>query len=956
MFQDRNAWAGVACGLLLLALTAGHALAQSTTGSIIGTVRDSTGGALPGVTVTAVNQSNGATRETVTDELGAYRVTALNPGLYTLEVVLTGFENLKRTDVRVNIASQVEIPITLQMAGVQETVTVQALAPLVDTTAQAVRTNVETRQIASLPLKSRDFLDLALLAPGVVTDQGSAQGGQTDSISFGGMSENYKSMWLEGVDFNDEVTGGGSSLSSATRIALAQEAIQEFQVMANSYSAEFGRSASGAINILTKSGGNQVHGSGFYFRRDDAYDQPNYFAERVPPFKIEQYGATVGGPVMQNRLFYFGSWEKRANNRSVQVNIPVSIRDYVASLGYDARTDIPVTTSENNVFAKGTYIVNHAHTFNGTYMYDHRDLYNQQTGGDSAGDHGYDDQRRAWFFVGNLTSVLRGNMVNEFRASVSHQALDRVLPSGSVSQPEIRFPTVQFGRASNVPQARSQDNYILTNATNLSFVGKGTHDLKFGVEMNLVPTTSTINQSFNGLFEFLQDRPVDPNDPATLPFRFTEGIELRGELAAMNRDVDIYSTFVNDQWRPASNLTINLGLRYDWQFWKKDLNGQDIPSDIPIEEFWVRHVTGDLKGQNFKAAPNDLNNFAPRIGATWNPGDGGRTVVRAGYGMYYDQINTTTMRGIVASYPGFITSQIANDSRSGLRIPNSFFPNLPPANVTFPEAQGSAFNIANPDARSPYTHQITSGYTRQLGLNYAFNFDYVYMRGERFPVTRNVNARQADGTFPILPSGTRLNLYDSVAPMRIHQAQFRVQRRFSDKLGFLVGYTLGSAKTIANNGTPSDNYDLMKDWGPTSNDVRHRFVTNAIYEMIWGIQVGGIVTANSAPPYNITTGTDANRDGVNNDRPEGVGFNSARGDAFFTTDLRLSKRFNLGHGASGEVLWEMFNVFNTVNFTNYQGNQSSAPGFTATGIPTGFGQPRQAFDPFQGQLGFKLIF
>ena len=166
--------------------------------------------------------------------------------------------------------------------------------------------------------------------------------------------------------------------------------------------------------------------------------------------------------------------------------------------------------------------------------------------------------------------------------------------------------------------------------------------------------------------------------------------------------------------------------------------------------------------------------------------------------------------------------------------------------------------------------------------------------------------------------------------MRIHQAQFRIQRRFTDKLGFLVGYTLGSAKTIANNGTPSDNYDLMADWGPTTNDVRHRFVTNVVYEMLWGIQVGGIVTANSAPPYNITTGTDTNRDGDNNDRPEGVGFNSARGDNFFTTDLRLSKRVQPRQGASAEVLWEMYNLFNTVNFNNYQGNQSSAPGFTAT--------------------------
>ena len=819
--------------------------------------------------MTAVNQANGLTREAVTDEVGTYRFSAMPPGVYTVKAALTGFKESSRADLRLAINSQLVAPFTLEIGGLEETITVTEQAPLVDTTENVVRTLVDTQQIASLPLKTRDFLDLTLLAPGVVADQGSASGGQTDSISFGGMSENYKSIWLEGVDFNDEVTGGGSALSSATRIALAQEAIQEFQVMANSYTAEFGRSASGAINILTKSGGNQIRGSGFYFLRDDAFDQPNYFAVTVPPFKIEQYGATVGGPIVQNRLFYFASWEKRANQRSVQVNIPVSIAPYVQSLGYDTRPDVPVIADEHNVFGKATYIASQNHTINGTYMYDHRDLTNQQTGGNSAGDHGYDDKRRAWFLVGNLTSVLRAQPGQRAaRQRLAPGARPRAA-GGSTSKPEIRFPTVQFGRASNVPQGRSQDNYIVTNATSLNFVAKGTHDLKFGFEANIVPTTSTINQSFNGLFEFLQDRPVVAGDPTSLPFRFTQGVELRGELAALTRDVNIYSAFVNNQWRPADNLTINLGLRYDWQLWRGDLNGQDIPDDVPIEEFWVRQITGDLRGQNFKPVPNDTNNMAPRLGLTWDPWSDGRTVVRAGYGIYYDQINTTTMRGVVAGYPGFITTQIANDSRSGLQIPNDFFPNLPTR--TFPESAGTAFNVASDSAESPYTHQMTAGATRQVGTNYAVSFDYVYMRGESFPVTRNVNARRADNTFPLIASGTRLLLYADEAPMRIHQAQFRLQKRFASRLGFLLGYTLGSAKTVADGATPADHYDLMKDWGPTANDVRHRFVSNVIYELPWQFQAGLIVTANSAPPYNIILGTDANRDGDNFDRPPGDG-------------------------------------------------------------------------------------
>ena len=928
--------------------------AQTTTGSILGEVSDSSGGKLPGVTVNARNQENGASRETVTDALGTYSFSALPPGTYTVSAALAGFGTVERKDVKLPIASQVALPFVLQIASLTETVNVTEQAPLVDTTEHVVKTLIDSQKIESLPLKSRDFLDLTMLAPGVVSDQGSASAGQTDSISFGGMSENYKSVWLEGVDFNDEVTGGGSALSSATRIALASEAIQEFQVMANSYSAEFGRSASGAINIVTKAGGNAVHGNGFYFRRADAFEKPNYFSEAVPAFKIEQYGATIGGPIQHDRLFYFGSWERRNNNRSVQVNIPVSIRDFVKSLGYDTRTDVPVSTDENNYFTKATYLMSRQHTLNVTYMYDHRDLLNQQVGGADAGDHGYDDQRRAWFVVANVTSLLGRNFVNELRVSASHQALDRVMQAGTTPRPEIRFPTVSFGEASNVPQSRTQNNYIFTDAASQHFVGKGSHDLKYGFEANIVPTTSLINQSFNGLFEFLADAPVAPDVPGSLPFRFTQGIELRGKLAAMQRDVSIYSTFVNDMWRPRSTLTLNLGVRYDFQFWRGDLNGADIPTGMTTEQFWVSQIVGPLRGQNFKAAPNDLNNVAPRVGLVWEPTGDARTVVRGGYGIYYDQINTTTMRSIVAGYPGFITTQIANDSRSGDRLANSFFPNLP--TITLPESLGTSFRIANPDTRSPYTHQTTAGMTHQISNSYALSLDYVYMRGEHFPLTVNVNARRADNTFPLLASGARLLLYDDVSPIRIHQAQIRLERRFSKPLGFLVGYTLGSASSIADNGTPSDKYDLMSDWGPTSNDVRHRFVGNLITTLPYGIQLGTIVTTNTAPPYNIITGTDLNRDGDNNDRPAGLGFDAGRGNRYLQADMRVSKKVRFGRTANAEVLWEMFNLFNTVNFNNYQNNQSATAGFTSTGIPTGFGQPRQAFDAFQGQLGVKLTF
>ena len=273
--------------------------AQSASGAILGDIVDTTGARLPAATIKVVSQQTGATREMVSSEIGSYRFNVLPPAVYTVTVEFPGFKTVTIQNVTVNVAAEVKLDFKLEVAAAGETVTVSEEAVLVQTTENAVKTIIDNQKIEDLPLKSRDFLDLTLLSPGVVSDQGSARSAQSDSISFGGMSEAYKSIWLEGVDFNDEITRGGSGRSAATRAAIGQEAIQEFQVMANSYSAEFGRSASGAINVVTKSGGNIVHGSAFYFRRDDAFEKPNYFLRSVekPPFEIQQFGGTIGGPI-----------------------------------------------------------------------------------------------------------------------------------------------------------------------------------------------------------------------------------------------------------------------------------------------------------------------------------------------------------------------------------------------------------------------------------------------------------------------------------------------------------------------------------------------------------------------------------------------------------------------------------------------------------------------------------
>jgi len=945
--------------VVLISLLPITSYAQSASGAILGDIVDTTGGRLPAATVKVVSQQTGLAREMISSEVGSYRFNALPPAVYTVTVEFPGFKTVSIQNVTVNVASEVKLDFKLQVATAGETVTVSEEAVLVQTTENAVKTIIDNQKIEDLPLKSRDFLDLTLLSPGVVSDQGSARSAQSDSISFGGMSEAYKSIWLEGVDFNDEITRGGSARSAATRAAIGQEAIQEFQVMANSYSAEFGRSASGAINVVTKSGGNIVHGSAFYFRRDDAFEKPNYFLRSVekPPFEIQQFGGTIGGPIKKDRTHYFFSYERRMADRSANVTIPAAIKSFVEGLGYDTRTVVPIVSRVNNYLGKLNYTINATHSLTATYLFDKQLLNGQNVGAGTAGDNGADDDRSSWMVVGNLTSLFGQNKVNELRLSAGNQQLYRNYPRGFPIKPAIIFPTVSFGSSSGTPQWRFQKNYILTDTFSQHVTGWGQHDLKYGFEAQRIPSQSGNNTGpTQGQFTFLNDAPVVAGNAASLPYLYRAGIDIRGlahpcnlpepckEFGHFFRAIQIYSTFVNDTFRVRPNFTLNLGVRYDLRRLRQDLNGAPFPENVDEFQFWARMVNGDLRGKNIKPLPTDKTNISPRFGFSFDPLNNGKTVVRGGYGFYYDTIATTDLRTTVAGYPGLFWIQIANDSRLTNR-PNDFFPNIPNPS-TLPEEGSTTFNLPSRTTKHPYTQQATVGVQQQIATNFAFTADYVHMFGLRFPRTRNVNARMggATGPFPLIASGTRMILADYGNIIKINQMQLRLERRFTKGLGFLFGYTLGSANSWA--GTPVDKYNMNADWGPTSNDVRHRIVSNVTYAMPFGVQMGGILTFNTAPPYNVTLGRDVNGDGDNNERPDNMGFNGAREDSYTTFDLRASKRIRIREKATVEVLWEMYNLFNTVNFGSYVGNQRSAI----------FGQPQLAFDPFQAQFGLKFSF
>jgi hypothetical protein len=923
--------------LFLLFASAIDAYAQSTYSAIQGTISDDQGGVLPGVTVTITNTATGLARSAVTNERGSYRVPNLPPGPYTVKAELAGFSPQERRNVELAMGSEISIDLRLGLATLQESVTVSGQTPLVETTQKSIETNVSPAEVDSLPLKTRNFSDLALLAPGVGVDTTSANS-NTDSISFGGFDERYKSTWLEGVDINDDVTRGGTTQSDAVRHSFSQESIQEFQVLANQYSAEFGRSGSGVINVLTKSGTNTFRGRAFYFLRDDSFDKPNVLASGKVPFQTKQWGGTYGGPLRRDRAHFFSTFERRTNDDVVTVRVP----DFARPMMLDPRTELPRAFRASNVFAKVTASLTPSHYLAVNGLYEKFMRLAQNLGGSVAGDAGFDEDGYGFFISPTLTSVLTRNLSNQLRFAGSRVVRDRV--NSGPGGPSVSLPGIRFGQATNYPQSRQQDNLIVMDTLSYHIDDKwGDHDLKTGFEINRSRGPRTINISFNGAYTFLRAVTFNPNDPTTFPEVFTISVG----TDALNRDLDIYAGFVEDQWRVNDRLTLALGLRYDVQFLRGDLDGQDLPEGVPAPELWQRFVIGDLRRINFQAYPDDTNNWAPRVGLAWDPRHDGRTVVRAGAGIFYDVIWTNDTGNVVQNYPDVFVEKFANDVRV-TRIPNSFFPNIPPLSIL--SRQGStSVDLPNPGALNPSTTQYSAGVQRQLSTTMSVSADYIYSLGLHYPRAWNANAIRADRTYPIDSTGTILNVNDFGSRMNAHQMQLRFERRAADRLSYRAAYTWMDVKTFS---TAVDDYNRDADWGPAPNDVRHRFVFSSAYTVPRiDVRLGSIVSASSAPPYTIITGFDTNGDRRTNERPLGadgrmIPPNSVRGDDYFNVDLRVSKLFRFGQTRRLEFVWEMFNLTNAENYGGYIGNQRSPD----------FGKPTYALSPFQGQLGVRFDF
>jgi len=883
--------------------------AQATSATVQGVVTDNQGAVLPGVTVTVTNAETGLARDVVSTEAGFYRVAALPPGTYTIAAALEGFAAYNRTGLVLTVGQTAAIDIPLALAGVTEAVTISAETPLIDTTSNALGTTVTKAQLDDLPLAGRDFATLARLAPGVT---GVGGGG----ISAGGQLTRNNSIVVDGAS-NDEQGIAG------TRGSFSLESVREYVIYTNQFAAEHGLATGALVNVVTRSGTNNLEGRLFAFHRDDSLDARNPFSKAQgsgnAPFSEQRYGGFLGGPILKNVWHYFGSYEGQRNETTNVVTsplVPVNDREF------------PENNNRDQYFFKSDYELPRNHRLSGRWRYDQSKAKGQGIGGLNPRERGNDQKQKYQDGLATLTSILSPRTVNEARVMVAtlstYWTVEGYADPNGVS---ISRPSINQGKANNMPQGWDSVRYQIIDTLSHTL---GRHELKAGVDIQLDDQNTYFLGNKDGTFTFRTDAPFDPNDRSTYPFQFTQTI---GDWYDPRKN-EIYSGFIQDTWRATNRLTVNAGLRYD-----------------------TETIFAKARAVN---VDQDLDNVAPRVGATWTATEDGRTVVRGGFGIYYDQ--------------GFnnISGNISNSARStNVTVLNPGFPD-PYAGGTIAATKPS-ITIAAPSIDTPSTRTASVGLRRELRPGLAVSVDGVRTLGYDLFNALDLNAPLPGASTRPNTDYLRILQYQTTGRSWTNSLLVSLERRSGKGPTFNVSYTLSDAvRDVEDFGfVPQDSYNSAAEKAAASNDRRHQIVASAVWSLPFGFQAAGLLQARSGLPWNVTTGSDNNGDQSVNDRPDladpngdpeskttynanftgrvgNLGRNANRGPSFVQLDLRLSKFVRVSR-YSFEGFVEAFNALNHANLGLPNGTLTSSTFGKPTGLASG-ATPRQV------ELGFRFNF
>lgn len=1043
-FKFRRAVTSVITALMFMAsfTVPMSALAQTAnTGGITGVVKDQSGAVVAGATVKAINKATGVERKTTTSDSGNYELSALVPAEYRIEVEAQGFSKYVQETVTVNVLSRVTVDPELKAGGAREAVTVTGESvALIETTKTEVGGVVNQRQMENLPVNGRSFASLAVLIPGATLQPSfDPTKARVGTFSVGGATGRNLNITIDGGDNKDNAVGG--ILQNFT-----MEGIQEFALSTQRFSAANGRSGGALLSIVSKSGSNNVHGSAFGFFRHDKLNanapklladaNPDLFAPGgaiKPPFNRQQFGGSIGGPIAKDKAFFFGTYERtRERGNSI---VPTSIFDQIKllePLGYQAVNFLNQPFDEHQYTVKTDFYPTANHTFSARFAGQNNTGLNDQAGylivfTDNSG--GNTTENDLYNLLGSWTWTASSNVVNQF----TYQFSDFDNQIGATTDlPNLIFADgLSVGRNGNVPQRTIQRKHQFRDDLTWNH---GKHGFKFGIDYTHEPV-------LGGLFAFLSAPEYDffftadqiANNSGQFPQGFftsqvrpgaitcptlvgtptctqaqLNGFGVAADLVLAGGDpkfdlrdgAKLFSWYVQDDWKVTPRFTLNFGVRYDLDIGYVDSGFQENNRAIKLLKI-IGHPAGS------SVAQNDTNNFAPRVGFAWDFRGNGKSVLRGGYGMYYDQS--------FLNVPLFAV-QLANDEIYALIIDDS--PNLhagsPPPPFPRPLNNppiGFPVNgrLLDPDYESPYTQQFNFGYAQEFGRNMAIDFDYVHILGlhEFTQLDINprigplINAQREDGNPARLLAGafaahaaeitaafgqavpfTRIRVAQSDGRSRYDAFTVAFRKRYANKFLFNAHYTLaksqgwfgGSQSFQLTAQNQFDKFDPLADFGPTGEDERHRFVVSGVFDLPWAFQISPVIQLSSARPFSVVPGAvDINRDGVVNDRESRDGNdqhklapNTERGDNFKQVNVRVSKFFNFTERMKLGVFFEAFNLFNTGNFGACSGdvagacsidNNINSPNFKKPinffGA-TGFSEPIGI--PFQSQFGIRFSF
>lgn len=988
--------------MLLLMVTA--SFAQTPTASLSGVVRDEQGAVIPGASVTVKSAATGTARGVVTDDEGRYSFINLEPGTYELRVEAAGHKISVQSGLVLSVGGAAVSDVTMAVGAVTETVLVEAQASLIEPSKVEISRVIERQEIESLPNIGRNFVDFVKLSAFVAPGRENIGGGSfkepdtgvgqaaAPRLAFGGQNEMHTMILVDGADNVQTFTG-------LPRATPSQESAQEFRVLNSTYLAEYGRVLGGFVNIVTKSGTNESHGSLYYFGMNDALNARPLLTTPSYALRQNQYGATFGGPIKKDKVFFFGNYEgqRRAESNKFSKVIldnlgpadgsqPNTINevkkfyrltpetsDLLRSNDYDgflAKMDFKLT-DDDSFFVRYNLLDSTTHGF---------------LGGGGRASPASTTARNNFLLDQSLVlsniGVFGANKVNEARVQWARRTFE--FPS-VLREPDLEVSNLLLtGKSSSDPDFYRESRLQLSDSFSYT---RSSHALKFGADFNNIRDTTEWDLFFPArvIFTNLSGAgptffnhtpvvfwwpvPTGTTQGVATPVPFTQAVPSQYQpLTVINFNHDSYGFFGQDEWKATSKLTLTYGLRYDFETY---------PKDIVLRK--------------------DLNNFQPRVGLAYafNP----RTVIRAGFGIFSDRIASSGIGQMIG--PTIFNS-------TGY-LPNSqvLYPGVPPVRARFinPTVRGPVLapaatlaftttgqvpatptvgGVINPglngvvsgDLRTAYATQASVELSREIGGGVAVSARYLYVHTLKLLAPTGMlngvqTATQPSGE-PVFGSRRFPELgdffvFDNGGYSIFNGGSLEVEKRFSHGFSFHSSYTysqtISNTESVAAVNDFPENPNRNLERSLSRQHARHRYTLAFVSRVPSSVPVLGdfkfssIFTAQSGRFFTVFAGSDANGDGnPTSDRPGGLGRNTLEGPGFASFDMRIGREFRLGERVRAEFTLDFFNLPNRVNVTDlntlYGGNDLSLP----PNPILGFGTPRDVANPRQIQYGIKLKF